>query len=165
MVESGAFRLDLFYRLSVIPLAIPPLRERRECLVPLIRHYIDRFAERSGNPKRLTTAALDVLTEYNYPGNVRELMNICERLVVMSDNELIDVNDLPQAVVAGSDDEAGLPLGNWPGEMSMAQILESIERRVLLDASHRYRRQQQIAEALGMSQPTVARKLHKYGID
>lgn len=164
MVDAGAFRLDLYYRLSVIPLAIPPLRERKECLVPLIRFYIDRFAERGGTHKRLTAAAIDMLASYSYPGNVRELMNICERLVVMADNELIDVNDLPQAVVSGSDDEAGMPLGSWPAEMTLTQILESVERRVLLDASHRYRRQQQIAAALGMSQPTVARKLHKYGL-
>ena len=164
MVAAGSFRLDLYYRLSVIPLVVPPLRERKECLIPLIRSYIDHFAERSGDPKRLTAAALDVLTSYSYPGNVRELMNVCERLVVMSDSELIDVNDLPQSVISGSADELDQPLGHWPAEMSMTQILESVERRVLLDTSKRFRNQQQIAEALGMSQPTVARKLHKYGI-
>jgi len=164
MVSTGGFRLDLYYRLSVIPLPIPPLRKRQECLIPLIRSYIDHFAERGGSPKRLTAAALDVLTSYNYPGNVRELMNICERLVVMSDHELIDVNDLPQTVISGSDEEAGLLLTNWPAAMSMTQILESVERRVLSAAGKRYRKQQQIAEALGMSQPTVARKLYKYGL-
>jgi PAS domain S-box-containing protein len=164
MVESGSFRLDLYYRLSVIPLPIPALRERKECLTPLIRCYIDHFCARSGCNKRLTAAALDTLTGYAYPGNVRELMNICERLVVMSETELLDVNDLPQTVVSGSGDSERLPLGNWPAEMDMAQILESVERIVLCDASKRHRKQQQIAAALGMSQPTVARKLHKYGL-
>ncbi len=164
MVEAGSFRLDLYYRLSVIPLTIPPLRERKECLVPLIRAYIDQFAARTGRSKRLTRAALDTLAGYPYPGNVRELMNICERLVVMADTELIDVNDLPQSVISGAGDMERLPLGNWPPEMDMTQILESVERIVLLETSKHHRTQQEIAAALGMSQPTVARKLHKYGI-
>lgn len=163
MVDNGLFRLDLYYRLSVIPLTIPALRERKACLVPLIRSYIDHFAERSGNDKRLTAAALDALSAYPFLGNVRELMNICERLVVMSDTELIDVNDLPQTVVSGVGD-AEKWSGNWPAEMGMVQILESVERQVLIETSKRCRKQQEIATALGMSQPTVARKLHKYGI-
>jgi len=164
MVDGGQFRLDLYYRLSVIPLSIPPLRERKECLAPLIRSTIDHFSERCGQTRRLTSAALDLLTAYSYPGNVRELMNICERLVVMTETELIDVSDLPQSVVAGVNDVERIALGNWPTEMSMAQILDSVERQVLIDTSKRFRRQQEIAAALGMSQPTVARKLHKYGI-
>ncbi len=164
MVDAGAFRLDLYYRLSVIPLSIPALRERKECLAPLIRSYIEHFSKRSGGEKRLTAAALDILVRYSYPGNVRELMNICERLVVMSDTNLLDVLDLPQSVLSDSANDIELQLGNWPAEMNMSQILESVERRVLLEASKRHRKQHQIAAALGMSQPTVARKLHKYGI-
>lgn len=164
MVDGGLFRLDLYYRLSVIPLQIPALRERKECLVPLIRSYIEQFSARSNSSKRLTAAALDSLAGYPFPGNVRELMNICERLVVMSDTELIDVNDLPQNVVSGTDDAERQPLGHWPPEMDMAQILESVERLVLIETCKRYRKQQDIAAALGMSQPTVARKLHKYRI-
>jgi PAS domain S-box-containing protein len=164
MVEAGQFRLDLYYRLSVIPLQIPALRERKECLAPLIRSGIDHFSARGGRRKRLSAAALDALSAYAYPGNVRELMNICERLVVMTDTELIDVSDLPQHVVAGSADVERIALGVWPPQMSMTQILESVERQVLIDTGKRFRRQQEIAAALGMSQPTVARKLHKYGI-
>ncbi|HEY5674856.1 MAG TPA: sigma 54-interacting transcriptional regulator [Malonomonas sp.] len=165
MIDAGQFRLDLYYRLSVIPLSIPPLRERKECLLPLIHSYIEQFSKRSGSSKRLTAAALELLSNYSYPGNVRELMNLCERLVVMAESDLIDVNDLPQNIVNGADAGKRLPLGNWPPELSMAQIVESVERLVLLDASKRYRKQQHIATALGMSQPTVARKLHKYGIN
>jgi DNA-binding NtrC family response regulator len=164
LVQTGLFRTDLFYRLSVIPLRIPPLRERRECLLPLIRTYMDFFAERSGCKRRLTQAALDQLIGYHFPGNVRELMNLCERLVVMTDGELIDVHDLPRAIVLGEGDSAGLQPLSWPGIMSMQQIMESVERAVLLEASRRWRRQQDVAAALDMSQPTVARKLHKYGI-
>ena len=165
MIGQGLFRLDLYYRLSVIPLQIPPLRERRECLLPLIRSAIDRFASRSGRVRRLTAAAIDELTAYHYPGNVRELMNICERLVVMSETELIDVADLPQAIVSGDSGHPAEDLRSWPPGMTMEQILDSVERHVMLKTAKRYHKQQLIAAELGMSQPTVARKLHKYGIN
>lgn len=164
LAEQKLFRTDLFYRLSVIPLHVPALRERKECLVPLIRSYVDRFAARSNVQKRLTSSALDALVRYNYPGNVRELMNICERLVVMTDADVVDVGDLPQDVIVGAESMSGLPLCHGANEVSMAQILDSVEKRVLAEASRRYSKQREVAEALGMSQPTVARKLQKYGI-
>ncbi len=102
LVEQGRFRLDLYYRLNVIPIQIPALRERHDCIVPLIRHYIDEFSHQTGVHKRLTRAALDALTVYPYPGNVRELMNLCERMVVMSETELIDLSDLPAQVTSFS---------------------------------------------------------------
>ena len=164
MAAKGQFRSDLYYRLSVIPLLIPPLRERNECLIPLIRSYIDHFSAQTKKPKRLSTAALDAMGNYSYPGNVRELMNICERLVVMSDTEVIDSKDLPQAIISDMNGHLENDLENWTAEMSMAQILETVERNVLLSAAKRYRKQQDIAAGLSMSQPTVARKLQKYGI-
>ena len=160
MMEQGTFRTDLYYRLSVIPLSVPALRERKECLLPLLQSYIDHFSKQTGKPRRLTTTAIDTLANYSFPGNVRELMNICERLVVMSDSELIDVVDLPQSVISGEDNR----FGHWPVEMTMSQILESVERSILLEACKRYRTQHDIAAGLGMSQPTVARKLQKYGL-
>jgi PAS domain S-box-containing protein len=164
MVSRGEFRQDLYYRLSVIPLQIPPLRERHECLPPLIRSYIDHFSTRTKRAKRLSTAALDILCNYSYPGNVRELMNICERLVVMSNTELIDTRDLPQIVTSGRNGHPETDLQYWPEQMSMAQILETVERNILLTAAKKYQKQQEIATGLNMSQPTVARKLQKYGI-
>jgi len=163
-VEQKLFRTDLFYRLSVVPLLVPALRERRDCVLPLIRSFVDHFAERSATSKRLTRSALDRLASYPFPGNVRELMNICERLVVMTDTEMIDVSDLPRAVVMGSDGEYSAATVNWPDVMTMGQILESVERAVLIEASRSCRNQQEIAETLDISQPTVARKLQKYGV-
>jgi len=98
MVEKRAFRHDLYYRLNVIPIQVPALRDRRECLVPLLRHYIDFFSEKNQCQKKLSGPALDALAAYAFPGNVRELMNICERLVVMTDTEVIDLVDLPAQV-------------------------------------------------------------------
>ncbi|GAB4173391.1 MAG: sigma 54-interacting transcriptional regulator [Geothermobacteraceae bacterium] len=163
MVDAGRFRLDLYYRLSVIPIGIPPLRERRECLVPLLQHFIGKFADRAGVRRQLSVAALEQLLRYDYPGNVRELSNICERLVVMSETEQIEVGDLPHEVMARARAVSG-EVGGWPPQMTLAQILASIERQVLWETAQRCRTQQEIAEALGMSQSNVARKLDKYGI-
>ena len=163
MVERGTFRLDLYYRLNVIPIHVPAVRERRDCLVPLIRHYMDHFSKVNKTQKRLTRAALDALAGYAFPGNVRELMNICERLVVMSETEVVDVSDLPSQVVGQS--KASVPEDlDWPETISLQQALESVERTLLSRARERYRSQASIAEALGVNQSTIARKLKRYDL-
>ena len=161
MVEDGTFRHDLYYRLKVIPITVPPLRDRQECLLPLLRHYIDYFARKVGSYKRLSRAAIDVLMTYRFPGNVRELMNICERVVVMSEMEIIDRQDLPRDVTAHIM-QAEDVCGPWPAQMTLDQVLQSVERAYLIDALNVCKNQSQIAKALGISQPTVARRLKKY---
>lgn len=163
MVESGAFRLDLYYRLNVIPIQVPALRERKECLVPLIRYYMDHFSAVNKTPKRLTRASLDVLTGYAFPGNVRELMNICERLVVMSETEVVDLSDLPSQVVSRVD-LASAERMDWPESVSLQQAVEAVECKLLTRARERYQSQAEIAAALGVNQSTIARKLKRYGL-
>ena len=163
MVEKGTFRLDLYYRLNVIPIHVPAVRERKDCLVPLIRHYIDHFSLINHESRRLTRAAIDALCNYSFPGNVRELMNICERLVVMSETEVIDLVDLP-VQVAGSV-KARLPEEmDWPETVTLQEALETVERNLLTKARERYRSQSRIAEVLGVNQSTIARKLKRYGL-
>lgn len=161
LVEQGRFRLDLYYRLNVIPIQIPPLRERRDCIVPLIRHYIDDFSHQTGSRKRLTRVALDALTAYPYPGNVRELMNLCERMVVMSDTELIDIPDLPAQITSFSS-ENKLTFDRLPVGQSLQQTLDQVEHSILESACQQYSNQSEIAEALGVNQSTIARKLKKH---
>ena len=163
MVEEGNFRHDLYYRLKVIPITIPPLRDRKECLLPLLRHYVDYFARKVGSTKRLSRAAIDALMTYQFPGNVRELMNICERVVVMSEMEVIDRQDLPGDVVAHTK-KTGDAWGAWPAQMTLEQVLQSVVRAYLLDALQIYKKQSHIAKKLGISQPTVARRMKKYGL-
>jgi TyrR family helix-turn-helix protein len=163
MVEKGTFRLDLYYRLNVIPIHVPAVRERKDCLVPLIRHYIDHFSLVNNESRRLSRAAIDALCNYSFPGNVRELMNICERLVVMSETEVVDLVDLP-APVAGSV-KAHLPEEmDWPETVTLQEALETVERNLLAKARERYRSQSRIAEVLGVNQSTIARKLKRYGL-
>jgi len=163
MVEEGKFRLDLYYRLKVIPIYVPSLKERKDCVLPLILHYIDSYAKKHGTPKRLSRAACDTLLAYPFPGNVRELMNLCERLVVMSETEVVGLQDLP-ADIAKSD-TAEIAVGDvWPESITLPQVVESTERSMLAHALKVHGNQFNIAEALGVSQPTIARKLKKYGL-
>jgi PAS domain S-box-containing protein/TyrR family helix-turn-helix protein len=163
MVDAGTFRLDLFYRLNVIPLVIPPLRERTECILPVLRHYVDLYAARLGVTRRLSRAATDTLLGYAWPGNVRELMNLCERLVVLSEGEVIDRADLPPQIASAA---ARSPSpAAWEDEVSLDEAVARTERALLLRARTRFSSQSEIAKALGVNQSTVARKLKRYGIE
>ena len=163
MVALGKFRLDLYYRLKVIPIFVPSVRERKGCILPMIHHYVGSFSEKYGMRKRLTRAATDALLAYSYPGNVRELMNVCERLVVMTETEVIDIQDLPSDILCQAR-EAGVTPTDWPEGMTMQQILDNVEKQVLTRAMERFGSQYKAADSLGLSQPTVNRRLKKFGI-
>ena len=163
MVKQGKFRLDLYYRLNVIPIQIPAVRERPDCIIPLIRHYLEKFRDHSATRKRLTRAALDALASYSYPGNVRELMNICERLVVMSDTELIDLSDLPIQITSHPP-EKQLSYNQIAPGASLQQILDQVEKDLLEKSLQQYKNQSDIAAALNVNQSTIARKLKKHGL-
>ncbi|MCF8068470.1 MAG: sigma 54-interacting transcriptional regulator [Desulfobacterales bacterium] len=165
MVKAGTFRQDLYYRLHVIPLNIPPLRERQECILPLINHYMDNFSSRQGIIKKiqLTRRAIDALRAYSYPGNVRELKNICERMTVMSENNRIDVADLPVDLLQRFNDQSNFET-DWSEQVSLAEIMKRVEHQVFQQALEQYGSQAAVAEVLGINQSTVARKLKKMGI-
>jgi two-component system nitrogen regulation response regulator NtrX len=102
-IESGRFREDLYFRLAVIPIHVPPLRERPEDIPLLVRHYMDTFSRESNvRPKRITQAAMDALARYRWKGNIRELRNTVERLNIMTSADTIDVADLPENVRSNS---------------------------------------------------------------
>ncbi len=164
MVAAGQFRGDLFYRLNVIPLRIPPLRERRDCLLPLLHHYIDHFVKKHHREGRLRFSrdAIDILLAYSYPGNIRELLNICERLAVMTDGSEILMEDLPRDV-RGDKTTPG-PVLSGPGQMNLAEMMRDTERRILVDARQRFHTQEKMARALGVNQSTVARKLRRHDL-
>jgi len=98
-IEKGRYREDLYFRLAVIPIHVPPLRERQDDIAPLVRHYMDYFSrENNVRPKRIAPAALDALTRYRWRGNIRELRNTVERMIIMTGGDTIDVADLPEGV-------------------------------------------------------------------
>ncbi|MEI6704936.1 MAG: sigma 54-interacting transcriptional regulator, partial [Deltaproteobacteria bacterium] len=163
MIGQATFRLDLYYRLKVVPINVPAVRERRDCILPLIQHYMEFFGTKNNITKHLTRAASDALLSYRYPGNVRELMNICERLVVMSETELIDLKDLPNDIVHRAE-ELTVETTEWMSNMTLQQALDSLERKMLAQSLKQHGNQRQMAAALGINQSTIARKLEKHGL-
>ena len=166
MVALGQFRLDLFYRLNVIPIVVPPLRERDACKLSLIQHYLAHFNAKlkGGKPPRLSRRALDALLVYGFPGNVRELMNICERLVVMTESPRIDVEDLPATVSAGLSAALSCNLDMLEDGDKLTQTMATVERRLISQALEKHGTQAKAAQALGVNQSTIARKLKKHGL-
>lgn len=160
MVKKKLFRKDLYYRLNVIPIHVPPLRERRDDIPVLSQHFLEKFNQRHQLNKKLSNDVLAYFMTYEWPGNVRELENLIERLVVTSLNDTITLRDLSSwselgPVLPGIDDSGVVPLQH---------ALESTERRVLENAFSIYSSTYAVAKALGISQPTVVRKAAKYGI-
>jgi transcriptional regulator with PAS, ATPase and Fis domain len=164
MVEQGQFRLDLFYRLNVIPISVPPLREREACKLPLIQHYIHHFSTKlkGCKPPGISRRAMDALLAYRYPGNVRELMNICERMVVMSESQRIDVEDLPTAITSHLAPQMACGIDMVENGDSLPQVMAVVERRILAQALEKYGTQAKAAKALGINQSTIARKLKRF---
>ena len=157
LIKAGQLREDLYYRLNVVTIFIPPLRERRSDLSLLIEHFLRRFAEKNGKTIRgVTHEARDILLRYDYPGNVRELENLIERAVVLTRDEVIGSGDLPLTV---QDSEAADEQGT-----NLTVTVEALERRMIRDALARSRGvQTEAAERLGISERALRYKLIKYG--
>lgn len=159
MVDDQLFRKDLYYRLNVVPIQVPPLRERREDIPALSKHFMEKFNKRHNMNKRLSNRILEYFMSYDWPGNIRELENLIERLVVTTQHDTIDINDLSFWAEFSSkipDIKQGL--------VPLQKTLENTERRILQDAFSIYASTYEIARVLGISQPTVVRKAAKYGI-
>ena len=160
-MREGTFRDDLYYRLNVVTIQIPPLRERREDISLLLDHFLRKFAAKNRRDVTgLTAAARDALLKYDYPGNVRELENIVERAILLCRGRVIDLEDLPATVRPGQR-SAGEPLPkDLPG------VLADIERQAIESALERSGGvQTQAAEALGISERVLRYKMKKYGLE
>ncbi len=156
LVEKGIFREDLFFRLNVITIAIPPLRERGNDILLLAHHYATKFAEEFGKPiPRFSEEALEVLRNYYWPGNVRELENVIQRLIVMTEGELIEVSDLPSLMRFSALREAGL-------NRTLAEVETEYIRNILASVGNNKTR---AAKILGIDRKTLREKLKRYSID
>ncbi len=165
-VKSGEFREDLYYRIHVIAIEMPPLRERRADIAALAEHFLRRFATEHGKPGlQFTERALRALVAAPWPGNVRQLENLIERAVVLGDGQRIDVTDLPAAVAVGAPPPTGDADRDDGPILPLKEALAGPERRILQRAlAHCGGNREQAAKVLGINRSTLFHKLRKYGI-
>lgn len=162
-VAEGRFRQDLFYRINVINIELPPLRERISDIPLLAGHFLQRICAETGKTKQLGDDALTALQRYNWPGNVRELQNVVERAVLLGKNSTITLEDLPTAIAAGQ----LTPIGQiGDGEHGLKDALAAPERAIILEIlqNNNWNRNQ-TAEALGINRTTLYKKMKKLGLD
>ncbi|NGQ95810.1 sigma 54-interacting transcriptional regulator [Brevibacillus sp. SYP-B805] len=157
MVQKGTFREDLYYRLNVIPIAIPPLRERREDILPLVQYFLKHFQEKYQIDREFSRELKEFFYQYHWPGNVRELSNLVERLVLIVPATCITLDDLPSEYRQKEEQ----PLSTAKIK-SLKEAIESAEREMLTIAVEKFNSTYKIAEELGTSQATIVRKLKKY---
>jgi two-component system NtrC family response regulator len=155
LIDEGKFRADLFFRLNVIPLLIPPLRERREDIVPLVQHFIAKHARLNNRPiENVSAEGMNLLMRYDYPGNVRELENIIERAVILARETTLTTADLPLQPVAQS------PVSL---SRSLNEQVEELERELIRKALQQTGNvQTRAAELLGLSERVLRYKIDKY---
>lgn len=168
MVKKGTFREDLFYRLNVIPITIPPLRERKEDILVLAHYFLKGFNEKYDTETFFHAATVEALTSYSWPGNVRELQNMVERIVITADSRTIYPDALPFFI----QHESLKPASSWTTDeieekthTSLQEAVEEVEKRWLTRAFKQFKTTYEMAEYLGLSQSTVVRKLKKYHIN
>ena len=183
LVKEGRFREDLYHRLNVIHLNLPPLRDRREDIPMLLAHFLERFCTENTKPLRVfTPSAMKLLMDYDWPGNVRELENVVERAVVLSTQERVDVDLLPESlrskeIVRGVRLQLSEFLPPLPGEAgsrtaadnpnpSLFQIIDEVERRIIVDMLERTGwNQTEAAERFLIPLSTLNQKIKRLGID
>ncbi|MFO7957017.1 MAG: nif-specific transcriptional activator NifA [Candidatus Brocadiia bacterium] len=160
LIEEGEFRRDLYYRLNVFPIHVPPLRERRTDIPLLVDHFVEKYGDRAGKTvHRVSGPALDMLMSYDWPGNVRELENCIERAVLMTPDDTIRVSHLPPTVQA---DEAGV---EGPPE-TLPAMLDRLERRLILEALKASNgNMAQAARDLGITERVMGLRVEKYDLE
>ncbi|WP_226580813.1 sigma-54 interaction domain-containing protein [Halobacillus litoralis] len=157
MVRNGDFREDLYYRLNVLPISIPSLKDRRDDILPLIDLFLKQANERYGMRKRVDSNLNDFFFSYEWPGNIRELSNLIERLVVTTPEDLLGTENLPKEYQETTDS-----INTESSIVPLKEAVELAEARVLKKAVEKYKNTYEIAQALQSSQPTIVRKLKKY---
>lgn len=159
-VRLGEFREDLFYRLNVIPITVPPLRERKDDIPPLIDHFLRKFNAKYRLNKVIRHAVVDRLITYHWPGNVRELQNIVERMVVLSREDEVGLDTLPLQLNASVEPDRQFHV-DVSGVVPLKDALFEVEKKLVLKALQKYGTTRKAADALGVDQSTVVRKVQK----
>ncbi len=155
MVKNGSFREDLYYRLDVVNIRIPSLRERKDEIPLLCLKFVHYYNRQYGENKKMTYPVIREFEKYSWPGNIRELKNVIENMFVLSDGEYLNVRDIPWI---GRKQK----LGNQYEGRTLEEAVEEVERELLREAKEKFHTTRQIAEHLKVNQSTVVRKLKKY---
>ena len=165
MIKKNKFREDLFFRLNVVPIHILPLRERREDILPLIQYYLEKYNSQYNRKMKISSNALKLLCNYPYPGNVRELNNLIERIFILTKGSIITKTDLPLEILENTkipySDSA---MGSDPNQ-SLKTLMEKYEAEIIRNTLERAGTQEKAAQRLNVSQATIARKAKKYDIN
>lgn len=164
LVEKGMFREDLYYRLNVIEITIPPLRERTDDILPLVSFYVNKYNKKYGRRVRFSKESLDILLSYPWPGNVRELSHVIERLVVIVPDEIIQPHHLSHLVqpdasdvnIKDSSDTSDTKI------MPLEDALKDVEKNIIVTAHNRLKSSYKVAEALEISQSKAYRLIRKH---
>jgi two-component system response regulator HydG len=160
MVAAGQFREDLYFRIRGAEIHVPPLRERREDVPPLVHHAIGRYAAELGRPRLgVSQPAMLRLVSYSWPGNVRELLNVVHRMVIVAQGDEIDVRDVPEEIRSGEQDESP-SIGSLAGVGLDKLEKEAIRQTLAMTGGNR----EQAAQLLGIGERTLYRKLKEYGL-
>jgi len=162
MVRKREFREDVYYRLNVVPINIPPLRERKEDIPNLVVHFMQLFNNKYRLAKRIDPGVIDILMRHDWPGNIRELENLIERLVVTTANNIITADDLPSYLSNMVSDNSSEVLVS--SIIPMRKAVESVEKQLLKMAYAQYTTTRQMARELEVAASTIVRKAAKYGI-
>jgi PAS domain S-box-containing protein len=162
MVKDGLFREDLYFRLNGISINIPPLRERKEDITYLSHHFLEQCNLKYQFQKRLPDDVMEAFYKYHWPGNIRELKSLIERLCLLSEDNHLALQDLPLEMLPYIKNEGQAILRPDSESLSAKKSFEKLERELVESAYFKYRSSYKVAEALGVSQPTAHRKIKKY---
>jgi two-component system response regulator AtoC len=168
MVKEGKFRDDLYYRLNIVTITIPPLRERREDITVLVDFLVKKInKDLHKNITGVSKEMMEIFRQYNWPGNIRELENLLVRAAVIAHGQILGKVDFPDLLGGAQSEAAGEPADSKPGMDVSGRLLtldEVEEKHIRLVISKIGRNKGEICEALGISRPTLERKLEKYSI-
>ncbi|RMF58945.1 MAG: sigma-54-dependent Fis family transcriptional regulator [Calditrichaeota bacterium] len=162
-MEEGSFRHDLYYRLNVIPVVVPPLRERLDDIPLLVAHFIEKFSARFEKPiQGVEEEVIRRMQRYNWPGNIRELENVIERAIVLSQKEVLTVENFPDYIM-NANSQANVPITT---DRPLQEVVDEFEKQIILKAlAENNNNKLRTARKLGIHRSTFMSKLKKYGID
>ncbi|MBI5485474.1 MAG: sigma-54-dependent Fis family transcriptional regulator [Deltaproteobacteria bacterium] len=166
-VKSGEFREDLFYRLNVIPLHLPPLRERKQDIMPLVLHFLEKLGRLMGRPNMMVNKqALEALEKYSWPGNVRELENLVERMIALTDASVITLDDVPTGITSGKFFGEFVDFESSADGIDMVSALTALERTMIVRALEKSEGVKARAAALlGINRTTLVEKIRRLKIE